>query len=88
MNLPNGRLSAGHYLPIEKYRSMDECVKYGNVEIHLPDENLASFSIFQDLTKLFGVEFQSEAIALLKSELKSHTDLKPKPCIEIGRAHV
>ena len=65
---------------------MDECVKYGNVEIHLPDENLASFSIFQDLTKLFGVDFQSEAIALLKSELKSelksHTDLKPKPCID------
>ena len=61
---------------------MDECVKYGNVEIHLPDENLACFSIFQDLTKLFGVDFQSEAIALLKNELKSHTDLKPKPCID------
>lgn len=61
---------------------MDEFVKYGNVEIHLPDENLACFSIFQDLTKLFGVDFQSEAIALLKNELKSHTDLKPKPCID------
>lgn len=61
---------------------MDEFVKYGNVEIQLPDENLASFSIFQDLTKLFGVDFQSEAIALLKSELKSHTDLKPKPRID------
>lgn len=61
---------------------MDEFVKYGNVEIQLPDENLASFSIFQDLTKLFGVDFQSEAIALLKNELKSHTDLKPKPRID------
>lgn len=61
---------------------MDEFVKYGNVEIHLPDENLACFSIFQDLTKLFGVDFQSEAIALLKNELKSHTDLKPKPRID------
>ena len=61
---------------------MDEFVKYGNVAILLPDENLASFSIFQDLTKLFGVDFQSEAIALLKNELKSHTDLKPKPRID------
>lgn len=61
---------------------MDEFVKYGNVAIQLPDENLASFSIFQDLTKLFGVDFQSEAIALLKNELKSHTDLKPKPRID------
>lgn len=61
---------------------MDEFVKYGNVAILLPDENLASFSIFQDLTKLFGVDFQSEAIALLKNELKSHTNLKPKPRID------
>ena len=61
---------------------MDKFVKYGNVNIQLPDENLACFSIFQDLTKLFGVDFQSEAVALLKSELKSHTDLKPKPCID------
>jgi len=61
---------------------MAEFVKYGNVEIRLPDENLACFSIFQDLTELFGVDFQSEAIVLLKSELKSHTDLKPKPCID------
>ena len=42
---------------------MDGLVKYGNVGIQLPDENLACFSIFQDLTKLFGVDFQSEAIA-------------------------
>ena len=61
---------------------MSEFVKYGNVEIRLPDENLACFSIFQDLTELFGVDFQSEAIVFLKSELKSHTDLKPKPCID------
>ena len=61
---------------------MDRLVKYGNVGIQLPDENLACFSIFQDLTKLFGVDFQSEAIALLKNELKSHADLKPKPCID------
>lgn len=61
---------------------MDGLVKYGNVEIQLPDENLACFCIFQDLTKLFGVDFQSEAIALLKSELENHTDLKPKPCID------
>ena len=52
---------------------MDGLVKYGNVEIQLPDENLACFCIFQDLTKLFGVDFQSEAIALLKSELENHT---------------
>ena len=61
---------------------MDEFIKYGNVEIRLPDENLASFCIFQDLTKLFGVGFQSEAVALLRNELKSHTDLKPKPRID------
>lgn len=61
---------------------MDGLVKYGNVEIQLPDKNLACFCIFQDLTKLFGVDFQSEAIALLKSELENHTDLKPKPCID------
>lgn len=61
---------------------MDGLVKYGNVEIQLPNENLACFSIFQDLTKLFGVDFQSEAIALLKNKLKSHVDLKPKPCID------
>lgn len=57
----------------------NDFIEYGNVTIGLPNETVGYFSIFQDLTKLFGVECQSEAVALLKRELKNLADLKPKP---------
>lgn len=61
---------------------MNEIVKYGNIEIALPNETLGCFSIFQDLVNVFGVEYQYEAVGLLKSELKNCVDLKPKPNID------
>ena len=69
---------------------MNDFIKYGNIEIGLPNEIIGYFSIFQDLTEIFGVEYQSEAVALLKSELKKCSDLKPKPNIdyEADNAHI
>lgn len=61
---------------------MNETVNYGNIEIALPNETLGCFSIFQDLVNVFGVEYQYEAVGLLKSELKNCVDLKPKPNID------
>ncbi|WP_255495211.1 hypothetical protein [Dysgonomonas sp. 521] len=61
---------------------MNEFIKYGNVEIELPNETIGYFSIFQDLTSLFGVECQSEAVFILKNELKKCSDLNPKPNID------
>jgi hypothetical protein len=57
-------------------------VKYGKITIHFPDETLNGFSIYEDLADYFGVEYQSEAVTLLKKELKSHADIKPKPRID------
>lgn len=61
---------------------MNEIVNYGNIEIALPNETLGCFSILQDLVNVFGVEYQYEAVGLLKSELKNCVDLKPKPNID------
>lgn len=62
---------------------MDYCdVKYGNIEIELPTASIGYFSIFQDLADFFGVEYQSEAVSLLKRELKKLENLKPKPNID------
>lgn len=61
---------------------MNESVNYGNIEIALPNETLGCFSIFQDLVNIFGVDYQYEAVGLLKSELKNCVDLKPKPNID------
>jgi len=57
-------------------------IKYGNIEIHFPTASFGCFSIFQDLVDFFGVEYQSEAVSLLKQELKKLEDLKPKPNID------
>ena len=57
-------------------------LKFGNIEINFPTVSIGYFSIFQDLVKLFGVEYQSEAVSLLKQELKKYDDLKPKPNID------
>lgn len=54
-------------------------IQVGQITINLPDENQSSFSIFEDLAELFDKEFQSEAIKLLKSQIK---DVKPKPSID------
>jgi hypothetical protein len=57
-------------------------VEYGNINIGLPDETFNCFWIFDDLAERFGVEYQSKAVALLKSELKKHVEIKPKPNID------
>ncbi|MGD9662304.1 MAG: hypothetical protein AB7U63_13630 [Porticoccaceae bacterium] len=57
-------------------------VKYGDIEIHFPNVSLNVFSIFTDLAERFGVEYQSDAVSILKSELKKQTDMKPKPNID------
>lgn len=51
----------------------------GPVTIHFPDENQNNFSIFHDLAELFGKEYQSEAVKLLRAKLK---EVKPKPSID------
>jgi hypothetical protein len=56
-------------------------VKYGNIDIDFPTASVGLFSIFHDLVDLFGVEYQSEAVSLLKEELKKYEELKPKPNI-------
>lgn len=61
---------------------MENFVKYGNIEIGFPTETIGYFWIFQDLVNYLGVEYQSEAVAVLKRELKKHPDLKPKPNID------
>ena len=57
-------------------------IKYGNIDISLPDESLNCFWIFEDLAEHFGVDYQSEAVSLLKGELKKHANIKPKPSID------
>lgn len=54
-------------------------IQVGQITVNLPDENQSSFSIFEDLAELFDKEFQSEAVKLLKSQIK---DVKPKPSID------
>ncbi len=69
---------------------MENFIKYGNIEIELPTETIGYFWIFQNLTDFFGVNYQSEAVSLLKRELKKYADLKPKPNIdyEADNAHI
>ena len=54
-------------------------IQVGQIKIKLPDENQNSFSIFEDLAELFDKEYQSEAVKLLKSQIKN---VKPKPSID------
>lgn len=54
-------------------------IQVGQITVNLPDENQSSFSIFEDLAELFGKEFQSEAVKLLKSQIKN---VKPKLSID------
>jgi len=53
--------------------------KLGPITIHLPDEGESSFSIIEDLAEVFGKEYQSEAVKLLRAKLK---EVKPKPSID------
>lgn len=53
--------------------------KLGPVTINFPDEDQSNFSIFEDLAELFGKEYQSEAVKLLRAQLK---EVKPKPSID------
>lgn len=54
-------------------------IQVGQIKVNLPDENKNSFSIFEDLAELFDKEYQSEAVKLLKLQIK---DIKPKPSID------
>ena len=51
----------------------------GSIKINLPDENQGYFSIFEDLTELFGKEYQSDAVKVLRAKIK---DSKPKASID------
>lgn len=53
----------------------------GKFKIYLPDENSKQFYIFCDLADLFNLEFQSDAVSLLRKQLKE-IELKPKPNID------
>jgi len=57
-------------------------VKYGNIEINLPDETFGCFWVFEDLADFFNAEYQSQAVSILKRELKNSTDIKPRPGID------
>ncbi len=60
---------------------MDKEIKFGNFTISLPNEISSMFGIFGNLTNFFGVEYQSEAVDKLKTNLKE-LNLKPKPNID------
>jgi hypothetical protein len=59
----------------------------GQIKINLPDENQGYFSIFEDLAEIFGKEYQSDAVKVLRVKLK---DIKPKASIdyESGFTHI
>ncbi|ABQ04353.1 Imm26 family immunity protein [Flavobacterium johnsoniae] len=56
-------------------------IEFGCFSISLPNEISAVFTIFEDLADCFQTEFQSEAVSILKKELKD-ISLKPKPNID------
>jgi hypothetical protein len=56
-------------------------IQIGKFTLWLPDESSKQYYIFHDLAELFGVEFQSEAVKILKKELETKS-LKPKPDID------
>jgi DNA repair ATPase RecN len=56
-------------------------IEFGHFTINFPDESAGYFSIFEDLADFFGVEVQSEAFELLRTELKK-IELKPKPNLD------
>ena len=60
---------------------MNNEIKFGNFDISLPDEVSSMFGVFENLVEFFGVEYQSEAVDKLKTELKKF-ELKPKPSID------
>ena len=58
---------------------MEKHIQIGTIKVHLPDENQSSFNIFEDLAEIFGLEYQSDAVKLLRKRIK---DIKPKPSID------
>jgi hypothetical protein len=54
---------------------------FGHIRISLPNESASYFSIFENLADLFGTDFQSEAVELLRTELKK-MNVKPKPNLD------
>ena len=50
-------------------------LRFGSVTIFLPDENGRTFFIFQDLTELFGLEYNSDVEKLLKQKIREIPDL-------------
>jgi hypothetical protein len=61
---------------------MEKRIDYGLISINFPDESEPCFTIFEDLAELFLCEIQSDAVKLLKDDLKMIHDLKPKPDID------
>ena len=61
---------------------MNKKDQFGPITIFLPDENSREFSIFQDLAELFGIEYNNDAVKILKEKLKELNNLKPKPNID------
>jgi hypothetical protein len=61
---------------------MDTFVRFGNIDIDFPTETVGVFTIFRDLTKLFGADYQTDAMNILKQELLKYPNLKPKPTID------
>ena len=57
-------------------------IEIGNFVIRLPDENSKQFYIFHDLAEIFGFDFQSDAVSVLKEEIRSAGDLKTQPSID------
>ncbi|MGG2134583.1 Imm26 family immunity protein [Bacillus sp. S2(2024)] len=51
-------------------------IKFGAIEIQLPDASISYFFISEDFAELLGVETNAEAKKILQKELKSYLDQK------------
>ena len=56
-------------------------IQFGHFSISFPDFTFNTFTIFEDLADFFGVDYQSDAVKILKKEL-NQLELKPKPSID------
>ena len=59
-----------------------EFMKCGAIDIGLPTADMRRFWISENLAELLGVEYQSEAVSILKHEIKNHTNIKLRPNID------
>lgn len=56
-------------------------IQFGHFSISFPDYTFNTFTIFEDLADFFNVDYQSDAVKILKKEL-TQLELKPKPSID------